>query len=128
MRKTGFSRVGNYCKTAFLRVFHCLYLQSNPKEGRGMRKLKKMLNELFKLDRRVKCSLVQVSGEDWVWVFIYQRRFMHTRFKHNVRAIGQEGQCRQWTQLNPHLPSDCKRKNTWFSKSATLSSFSSVKG
>lgn len=57
-----------------------------------MQKLKKKLTELFELDRRVKCSLVQVSGGGWVQVCVYRRKFVHTWFKHNIMAIGQEGQ------------------------------------
>jgi len=92
IRKTGFSRVRNYCKTAFLRVFPCVYLQSNPKESRGMQKLKKTLTEHFRLNRMVKCSLVQDSSEGWVQVFVCQRRFMRTCSKCNVMAFGQQGQ------------------------------------
>lgn len=43
--------------------------ESNPKEGRGMQKLEKMLSELFKLNRRVKCRLVPASSKEWLWNF-----------------------------------------------------------
>lgn len=50
--------------------------------------MKKMLTELYKLNRRVKCSLVQFSSEERIWIFTYRSRFMRPWFKH-VMTIGQ---------------------------------------
>lgn len=50
----------------------------------------KKVDWTFQTDRRAKCSLVQVSGEGWVQVFVYRERFTHTRFEHHIMAIGQE--------------------------------------